>query len=485
MDEKGDNSRKGMSAGKAFIWQLLSKISSACMQFIIAMILARLLTPEDYGMVAIVAIFIAFFAMLSDVGIAPAVVQYQDLSKRDIGALFVFSAILGFLLCALFCLASYPISIIYGDPQLIPLCIVASISVIFTSANAVPNGILLKEKRFKLIAIRQVLTSIVSGIIAIVLAMLEMGCYALVLQTVLQSLFVFVWNILGSKVSSPNINFVSPVRKVFRYSAFQALFSFVNYFSGNLDNMLVGWRFDAAQLGYYDKAYKLNGYPINFLSSTVSSVLQPYLVKHKDDPHAMYQRYIAVVKPLSLSGTCISLIFITCAPEIIEILFGSQWEQSAILLRMLSVALPFMMINSVAGVVLQSAGHTDFMFYTCVINTTLTIIGILYGIWFGSVVQLAIGVAVAKSLHTVTNSIFLTRSVFRENILSFSKLFLPELLMILFSAILAFVPFSYQTSLLMLIPKITFILIGCFIVYATTNQLDYIKGAFAMIVRHE
>ena len=87
-----------MSAGRAIVWQFLSKASSVVIQFVLTAILARLLTPAEYGTVAIVTVFVAFFSMLADVGISPAIIQFDDLSEQDISSLFTFTILLGIVL---------------------------------------------------------------------------------------------------------------------------------------------------------------------------------------------------------------------------------------------------------------------------------------------------------------------------------------------------------------------------------------------------
>lgn len=261
-----ENQNTSGSMLSALGMQLLSKYTNVIVQLAVTMVLARLLTPEQYGTVAIVTVFTSFFAILTDVGVSTAIIQYKDLTKSDYDALFFFCLIIGLVLAGAFCLLSVPIASIYNDETLVPLCRAASLSVLLGAMNMVPNGILLRERRFAAVSIRLVVASIVSGSLAILLASMGFGSWALVWQAVSSSAVILIWNWTATHVRLTNRHFVEPAKKIFRFSAYQAGFSTINYFARNLDNLLVGAMMGSAQLGQYDKAYKLMGYPINYLT---------------------------------------------------------------------------------------------------------------------------------------------------------------------------------------------------------------------------
>lgn len=108
--------------------QLLSKYTNVIVQLVVTMVLARLLTPEQYGTVAIVTVFTSFFAILADVGVSTAIIQYKNLTKDDFDALFLFCLLLGLVLAGAFCILAVPVALIYNDAYLVPLCRVAPYS---------------------------------------------------------------------------------------------------------------------------------------------------------------------------------------------------------------------------------------------------------------------------------------------------------------------------------------------------------------------
>ena len=477
MVQQVTNGTEKPSAGKAVLWQLVSRYASVAIQLVITMVLARLISPEQYGVVAIVTVFTTLFSTLADVGIGPAVIQY-DLEDEECGELFVFTVLFGVCLAAVFCLASGAIAAFYDQQLLVPLCCVASLSIIFNAADMVPNGLMLKRKEFRLIAIRTLVTTIVSGIVSIGLAILGFGSFALVINTVAQALFIVSWNLKGSGLRVTSLHFMAPLRKVLRYSIFQAGFSTVNYFARNLDNLLTGKFFGEAALGNYDKAYKLSVFPNQYLSGVVSSVMQPYLVKNKDDKAYIYDKYLDVAGTLALLGAWISALFILCSSEIVEVLYGSQWGTAAPILSILGISVMFQMVNSVAGAVFQTIDHTDYMFYTSIINTVITVLGICLGIASGDVNLLALGVDIAYVIQAGVNTFFLVRKGLGVSVARYAAHFLPEMLIVLVAIVCWTVlplPVLWGSYILSLLVKGLVTTATVFVVYLLCGRMAQLK----------
>lgn len=407
--------------------QMISKYSSAILQIILAIVLARLLTPEDYGLVAIISVFATLFSVLADTGIGTAVVQYKDLTKEDYRGLFFFTCIIGILLGGIFASLSNVFSLIYKNDELILLCIFIAPAILFNSMNMVPNGLLLKDHFFRIIAIRTVVVTASCGVIAILLAILGFGAYALVANTLLSSLMILVWNWLSSGLGMPSARFIAPVKKVFRYSAFQALFGFSNYFARNLDNMLIGYFMGAAQLGYYDKSYRLMTYPITYLTGIFSSVLQPYLSKISDQREKIYEYWIRISKLLAFVGGFITALFFCCSNEIILIMFGEQWLLAAPALQGLSISVMLQMINSTSGAIFQSTWHTDYLFKCGLINSGISILIITLSCFTHSIVFLSYAVSIAYIMHFLITGFFLPGKVFNKKLYAYLREFFPSI----------------------------------------------------------
>lgn len=389
-----------VSMKAAAIIQFGSKYATILVQLVITAVLARLLTPADFGQVAIVTVFTSFFSLFSDMGVSNAIIQYRQLDTRDFEKLFTFSVILALGLTGPFCALAWPLSAFYADMGLVPLFLASSPTLLFNTLNMVPNGIMLREKRFRSIGVRLIVTTAVSGAVTVVLALVGWGAYALVLQTVLQALLVLVWNLVSSPLRRLDIHFMAPLKLIFAYTSFQMGFNTVNYFARNLDNLLVGRVFGDTPLGYYDKAYKLTTYPLGVFSGVIAGIVQPYMAEHQKEPEVIWDFWRRITKLISLVGAFIAAAMVACSREVVLLFYGSQWIASVPLFAALAVSIYPQLLESTTGAFYQSIGRTDLLFRFGVINTCCTVALLVAGLVTGDLQMVACCVAAAFVLKT-------------------------------------------------------------------------------------
>lgn len=468
--------RRAVGIRGAAVLQFVSKYSNVAVQLVVTAVLSRLVSPEEYGLVSVVTVFTALFQLFSDMGISTAIVQFRDLGEEDFGALFGFSALLAAALALFFCVASWPISWAYGDTRLLGLCLAAAPTVAFSALNMVPNGLMLRERRFGAIAVRLVVASAISGVAAIVLAFAGAGCYSLVVQAGLSVLTVLIWNFKSRPICHISFRFTAPLRRVAPYSAWQFGSGLVNYLSRNLDSLVIGGALGTLSLGYYDKAYKLTTYPMNSVSSVVASVVQPYMAEHQEAPEVVFSCWLRVGKLLSLVGAAVAAVFVAAAPEVVEVFYGPNWGESVPLFQALSVSVYFQMLGNPSGAFFQSLGRTDLMFRSNIVNTSLTVIGLAAGVVLGSLKATAACVSVAFCLHMVTITYYLLYRCMDASPSVWLR-FLPEILTAAFAVIVCALLSSILPSggLPGLFAKGTVCATVLFVGYAVTGQLQELR----------
>ena len=418
-----------MDLKKAAAINAAGKYSTVIIQLIVTAILSRLLSPEDYGVVAVVTVFSTFFAALSSMGFGTAIIQNKTLTKTDIDNIFSFTVYIGAGLSVIFALLSFVIAWLYNDSLYIPVSMLLSISLFFGTLNMVPGGVLDRDKKFVLIAVRTVVVYTASAGIAIVLAFFGFRYYALVIQTILSSFFTFIWNYLSVSPKFHAKADMRSIRKIANYSGYQFAFNFVNYFAGNLDNLLTGKFFGSSDLGYYNKAYTLTLYPVNNLTGVISPVLHPVLSDLQSDRKALYQKYLKIVKLLALIGCYAEAVCILAGREMVFMMFGSQWEKSVICFRMLGLCIVFRMINSSSGAVFQSLGNTKLLFRNGLLNTMISVTAILIGIFvFGDIQGLSACVAFAYIFHYITASAMLIKGGFSFSLMQYYRDIINEVI---------------------------------------------------------
>lgn len=417
-----------ISIKKAALINFIAKYSNILIQLLVNCILARILTPDDYGIVAVITVFISFFTMIADMGIGPAIIQNKELSNRDVSEIFTFTILTGVIISIIFALFSYPLSKIYDNNVYIYLGMILSISILFNILNIVPNSLLLKEKKFKTLGVRTIIINFLCGMITIALALAGAKYYSLVINSVLVGFFTFSINCYGSNLK---IKFsFSSIKKIKQFSSYQFLFNFINYFSRNLDNLLIGKFMGQVPLGYYDKAYKLMLYPVSNLTFVITPVLHPILSDYQNDKNIIYEKYLKVVKLLALLGAFISVYCFFSADEIIRIMFGNQWGASVASFKILSISICVQMVLSSSGTIFQATNETKKMFYAGLLGAGANILMIIIGVLKGKIEYVAIGVVIAYMLNFITCYYLLIKKVFNRKLIEFMMEFKSTILIL-------------------------------------------------------
>lgn len=356
-------------------WSGVEKYSSLVVSIIITMILARILSPKDYGVVAIATVIIHFLQLFCSMGIGPAIIQKKELTPDDINSIFSFTVYLGLILSIVFWGGAYIISSLYNSAVLVPVCQLLSIQVFFSAANMVPNALMLKDKRFKEIAKRTVVLQFITGILSVTAAYFGIGIYALLISPILSSIGIFIWNRIYYRVIFRFCFSIFSVKKIFSYSIYQFLFEFVNYFSRNLDKLLVGRYISVIELGFYEKSYRLMQLPMNNVTSVIHPVLQPVLSSFQNNTKEMADKYNKIILYVASISFPLGAALFFCANEIILIFYGEQWEAAVETFRILSVSVPLQLILSTTGAIFQACNATKNLFYVGLRNSILTISG--------------------------------------------------------------------------------------------------------------
>ena len=401
----------------------ISKYTTVVITLITSAVLSRLLSPAEYGIVSVITVFTAFFSVLADMGLGTAVIQNKTLSDEEVDDIFSLSVYIAIFLGAVFALLGIPIAWFYGNSLYRVICLILSVSVFFNAMNIVPNAILMKGKRFMLVGKRLIIVAVATGSIAVIMALAGCSYYALVFQSVFQAFFIFLWNWINAKVRFRFKIRAESINKVKNFSFYQFSYNFINYFARNLDNLLIGKVMGSESLAYYDKGYRLMMYPVQNLTYVVNPIIHPVLSEYQTDRKYIYDSYLKIVRILSSIGVFISFFCFWSSREIILLFFGSQWEISVPIFKMLSLSVWPQLISTSAGSIYQSTGNTKLMFRSGTVHFSATILLIVAGIYTGSLNLLAVLVAVSLYLRFFIDYFFLIvvnfRYPFRNFLFSF------------------------------------------------------------------
>lgn len=340
----------------------VAKYSGLVVSLVISAVLARLITPEDFGVVGIATVIIAFFNILGDIGIGPAIIQRKNLTKEDLNQIYSLTVYIGIGLCLLFILLAYPISKIYSDSTLVGVCQWLSLTILFTCINIVPINLRYKNKDFKKIAYVTLIVQVVAGAVSIFYAYCGGGVYALVLSSVVSSgLLAIIYNCIAKMHFSFKIR-IDSLRKIMSFSVYQFFFNIIVYLSRNLDKLLIGKYISLTQLGYYEKSYRLMMLPLQNITFVINPVLLPIFSEYQTDKQFVGQKYLTLLKLLAYLSFPLSVILFACAPEIVLFVFGSQWGPSILPFKILSFTVALQILTSTTGSIYQAIDATKQLF---------------------------------------------------------------------------------------------------------------------------
>ena len=384
------------------LYTSLAKYSNIAVQLVVTAILARILTPTDYGILAVATVFIAFFNIIGDIGIGPAIIQFKNLQKKDVENIFSFTVYLGILLSLLFFLSSGPISHFYGSHSLLYVCECLSLVVLFNCINIVPQNLQFKKKRFKFVAIVTFCSNAVTAIIAIILAFLDFGVYSIVFQQILSIVAITIANYSQDVIPFRFKFRVDSLRLISSFTLFQFLFNVVNYFSRNLDKFLVGRYIGVEPLGQYEKSYRLMLLPLQNITFAVTPVIQPILSNFQNDKFVLAEKYKKLFVFLSYIGFPLSIVCFFCGRELILLFFGHQWIGAIMPFKILSLSLGLQLLNGTSGAVYQSANATKRLFYSGCWCAFFMICGFGISIFFWKTIEaVAVGYLIAQLLNSM------------------------------------------------------------------------------------
>ncbi|GEK88386.1 polysaccharide transporter, PST family [Alkalibacterium putridalgicola] len=469
------------SIKEATIINFLGKYTHVIIQIIYGAILSRILGPEDFGIVAVVTVFTSLFTLIANMGIGPAIIQNTDINDNDINSLFSVTIYIGLIMSLFFAFFSGPISIFYSNTVYIPIGILLSFSLFFNTLNIVPNAVLLKNHKFRTVNLRLVIVSISSAILTIALALVGFKYYALVLHSILVSLFTFIWNMVTVKPKFTRSDNRKSFDKIRDFSSYQFAFSIINYLSRNMDNLLIGRFLGNEALGFYDKSYRLMLYPVQNLTHVITPVLHPILSLHQDDKEYIFVRYIRVVKLLSLIAVFVTAYSFFSSEEIIILLYGNQWYESIGSFRILALSIWAQMVTSSTGAIFQSIGDTKLLFRTGSYSAVLIVSSIFLGVFIGDINTVAITVTIAYNLNFFMSFYMLVVKGFgKRSFTNFIQLFIPDIFVffLVFFSLFLTNKLEFDNLLLSAIIKLLFGVISYITAIVITKQHKYLLPFF-------
>jgi len=393
-------------------------------QLLVSMVLARLLTASDFGLIALISVFISIANALVQGGFQSAIIVFHDLNDIDCSTAFVYNLVASvFIYFILFFSAPY-IANFYNETHLISLIRVLSLVNIIQAGYFVQDAMLQRQMRFKLLAQRNIIASIISGAIAILMAYFGAGVWSLVSLTISRAVVINIYLWFKS---------VWKFSLKFSFNSFKKSFSFgsrmmativTGVIFNNLNSLLIGKFYTKADLGYYYQAKKLRDVPVESASGVLTKTSKPLLAGSKTEITALHNNYFNIIKISSITIIpLVTLLFVT-GRELITVVFSSRWLNAVPIFRIIILSglfTPFIVVNGLSPIVMGDSK------YYLKLDTIMKIVFLAItfaALQFGLLVFIA-SQTITAFLQMIVNA-FVARKFYKVGIKKQINIYLPH-----------------------------------------------------------
>ena len=359
---------------KGLFWGGMSNSVQQLLGLLFGIILGRILSPSDYGMIAMISVFSLIATELQTGGFKTGLTNLDNPSPNDYNAVFWFNILMGSSIYAILFFCAPLIAAYYHTPELIPLCRYAFLGFVFSSFGAAQSAYLFKNIRAKQQAKAGMTAVLLSSIIGVTMAWKGYSYWALATQT---NIYVLTCTLLYWHYSpwrpSWHIDF-TPIKRMFRFSSKILVSGILTCINNSVLNILLGRYYSAQATGYYNQAYQWNSKCYYLLQGMLTQVSQPVMVSIRDDNERRLRVLSKLIRFTAFISFPLLFGFGLVAKELITITITEKWLSSVLLLQLLCVSGAFMPLTTVMSNTIISCGRSGIYLWCTAVLGTLQIL---------------------------------------------------------------------------------------------------------------
>jgi O-antigen/teichoic acid export membrane protein len=409
-DLKGRSVRGG-------VWTIGSQGTQYVIAFVSTVVLARILTPADFGLVAMVVAVTGFGQAFADLGLSEATIQSQEINHNQVSTLFWVNVGIGAILTILtICLAPV-LAWIYKQPNVKEITFVISLTFLICGLRVQHEALLRRQMRFSALAFRDIVSVSAGVLVAVVMALKGAGYWALVAQPLTMNFtqVILTWLLVKWIPSLPRRD--TKIRSMLTFGGNVAASYLIINVNRSADNALVGWYCGAGPLGLYSRAYNLLMLPVRQLSAPAGAVVVPAFSRIQNDPERFARYYLRVVNLITWIAAAVFGFLFVAAKPVIALVLGPQWKEAAPVFQILAIsALAQLLLESTIWLFI-SQGHSKRLLKLLLIVCPVIVVSFAIGLPFGIE-----GVALSGSLVLLSILPWVLKFSFRGTDLTLQRL---------------------------------------------------------------
>lgn len=393
-----------------FIWSFVENFSKQGVNFVIGIVLARLLLPEEFGLVGMITVFIAISTSFINSGFSQALIRKKTCSDVDYSTVFYFNLLTAIFFVIVLYFSAPSVAAFFDEPVLVDILRVISIVLIFDSLSMVQRTQLTKRIDFKLQTKLTVISDTISGIVAIVMAYSGFGVWSLVARQIVAKLLytALIW--FYSKWMPLLIFSKDSFNELFGFGSKLLISGLLNTVFQNIYLIVIGKYFSASQLGFYTRADQFKKLPSNNINITIQRVSYPIMAKLQDDPVQLRAMFRKILRVTMFITFVLMMGLGAIADSMILVLLGEKWVESIIYLQLLVFSGMFYPMQSLNINILNVHGRSDLTLKLAVVKKILQIPVIVIGIFYG-IEHMILGMIVIGAIGFFLNSYWSKRLI--------------------------------------------------------------------------
>lgn len=344
---------------KGLYWKFAEQFSKYGIQFIISIFMARLLSPSDYGITALPAVFMAVAGIFTEGGFAKALIRKEDLKEEDLSTAYIYSMCVGVLCYLILFFASPWIADFYNTPVLKSLMRVTALGFLYHPIGTPQNVLMQRNMNFKTIAKISVSVSIIGGVVGIVLAFIGLGVWALVISGMVSDVIKQTLKIIAVRWYPKTGWSKESFKYLWDYGNKMMASALLDTLYSNITPIFIGKYYSTAQLGLYNRARHYAQMPSKNVTGTLSSVTFPALSKMQNDNEKLEKNYRKMIRVAAFIVFPMMIMLSALARPLVLIMISSKWESCIILLQIICFSMMWYPIHALNLNLLQVKGRSD------------------------------------------------------------------------------------------------------------------------------
>lgn len=387
----------------SFKWSLIIQLANQATQFGVSLILARILFPEDFGLMGMISIFIAVGNLITDGGLGQSLIRTKELNDEDYSTVFIFSLITAIIIYLSIFLLAPSISAFFNEPLLTQILRIYGISIVITALSTVQSIKLNKALQFRTQFYLLLPSILISSIIAIWMAMEDYGVWSLVVkELVFSSLFTIQLWLYSGWLPLSNFNRIK-FKNHFGFSSKLLIIGIINQFFSNSYNLIIGKVYSTTQLGLFTRSKSISLLPGDFVFNSVNRVVYPLLSKINDQDHELKCTYRRIASLFAFIIIPISIVIIIFAKYFILFLLTDKWIEAVPFLQMLMLAAMFDPFQKLLLNIIKVKGNSGLILRLSILEYTLLGIGIILTYQLSITIMIGALVLVSVIKYLVTS----------------------------------------------------------------------------------